>query len=36
MRCAPGRAKLAPMKIATAKQRVILDATLDHSVIRAR
>jgi hypothetical protein len=34
MRHGPGRARLAAMKIATACQRVILDAAIDGSVIR--
>ena len=34
MRHAPDRATLAPMKIATPKQRVILEAAIDGSVIR--
>ena len=34
MRHAPGRLRLHAMKIATATQRVILDAAVDRSVIR--
>jgi hypothetical protein len=34
MRNTPGKATLVPMKIAMPKQRVILDAAIDGSVIR--
>ena len=34
MRDTPGRATLTPMNIATPKQRVIVDAAIDGSVIR--